>query len=611
MITVSEISKSLARNAEHIAKMLLPEGKRQGREWIVGGVHGERGKSMAVCVSGDKAGIWSDFATGESGDLLDLWRESKGIDFKQAVDEAKEYLGIHDHNPRFESHKEKVFRKPQKPKCSSPKSQALDYLHSRGFEDRTIQAFKVAADNGNIYFPFMRNDELIMCKYRSIVDKKTAPTSADQEPCLFGWQALDPNSRTVAICEGEFDAMALHQMGVQALSVPFGGGKGAKQQWIEYEYNNLKHFETIYVCMDNDQAGKEGAAEIIARLGRHRCRLVSLPAKDANDCLKEGIPSEYVRQCFERSVTLDPEELKQASQFVDEVIAEFYPEDQPERPGFYGPWQHTHSQFRFSMSELSIFNGVNGHGKSQMVGHLMLEALRSGESVCIASMELKPAKLLKRLVSQASGMRDGKPTKEYIQAITQWFHDRLYIFNVVGTTKKEKLLEVFEYARQRYGVRVFVVDSLLKCGIGDDDYNGQKLFVERLCDFKNDTDSHLMLVTHSRKGESELKPTGKMDVKGSGSITDLADMVFTTWRNKIKERDAQAGPKEDEDPDIFDEKLKASPDAILYCDKNRNGDWEGTVNLWFCRNSFQYLSGPDQKPFQYVNYNKNNVVNFS
>ncbi|OGO94414.1 MAG: hypothetical protein A3F10_02720 [Coxiella sp. RIFCSPHIGHO2_12_FULL_42_15] len=60
-----------------------------------------------------------------------------------------------------------------------------------------------------------------------------------------------------------------------------------------------------------------------------------------------------------------------------------------------------------------------------------------------------------------------------------------------------------------------------------------------------------------------------MDIKGTGSITDLADNVFTVWRNKNKE------PSE--------------PDAILQCDKQRNGEWEGKISLWFDSVSLHYL----------------------
>jgi twinkle protein len=78
---------------------------------------------------------------------------------------------------------------------------------------------------------------------------------ADCEPCLFGWQALDKSTRLVVLCEGEIDCMTFTQLGYDALSVPFGGGKGAKQQWIEYEYHNLDRFTEVWLCLDNDDVG--------------------------------------------------------------------------------------------------------------------------------------------------------------------------------------------------------------------------------------------------------------------------------------------------------------------------------------------------------------------
>mgnify|MGYP002184308660 FL=1 len=126
-----------------------------------------------------------------------------------------------------------------------------------------------------------------------------------------------------------------------------------------------------------------------------------------------------------------------------------------------------------------------------------------------------------------------------IESAFSFYDDRLWLFALTGTAKAKKLLEIFQYANRRYGINLFVIDSLMKCGIDDDDYNGQKEFLDAICDFKNKTNSHVILVTHSRKSDSEDKPTGKMDVKGSGSITDLTDNLFIIWRNKRRERALQ------------------------------------------------------------------------
>ncbi len=56
---VAEISRLLADRAESVAKMLLPGGVVRGRELEAGSVSGEAGKSLKVCLSGDKQGIWA------------------------------------------------------------------------------------------------------------------------------------------------------------------------------------------------------------------------------------------------------------------------------------------------------------------------------------------------------------------------------------------------------------------------------------------------------------------------------------------------------------------------------------------------------------------------
>lgn len=71
-VPIGDIVAGLARRAESLARELLPRGRREGLEWRVGGVSGEPGRSMAVHLGGGKAGVWSDFSSGERGDALDL-----------------------------------------------------------------------------------------------------------------------------------------------------------------------------------------------------------------------------------------------------------------------------------------------------------------------------------------------------------------------------------------------------------------------------------------------------------------------------------------------------------------------------------------------------------
>jgi twinkle protein len=48
-------------------------GARKARNGVRARPAAKRDESLKVHLTGDKAGIWQDFATGEGGDLLDLW----------------------------------------------------------------------------------------------------------------------------------------------------------------------------------------------------------------------------------------------------------------------------------------------------------------------------------------------------------------------------------------------------------------------------------------------------------------------------------------------------------------------------------------------------------
>ena len=96
----SELAIRLGRQAEAVCRHYLAAGHREGRYWLVGDVRNTPGRSMFVRLKGGETGKgavgkWTDAATGEHGDLLDVIRESCGlIDFKDVADEARTFLSM-------------------------------------------------------------------------------------------------------------------------------------------------------------------------------------------------------------------------------------------------------------------------------------------------------------------------------------------------------------------------------------------------------------------------------------------------------------------------------------------------------------------------------------
>lgn len=593
-MTPTELAQKLADRALDVCKYLLPHGKKEGREWRAGSLSGDKGQSLGVCIQGDRLGVWQDFATGETGgDLLDLWACAHGCGVGEAMREAKQYLGIHE--PDVKSPSKREFIRPERPRCHSPKEQSPVnlYLTSRGLKDYTIQAFKIGEEDRNIIFPFLRNGSLIHWKKLSIDrpnGKKIITASSNCEPCLFGWQAIPDEARTVTVVEGEIDCMTAWQYGYPALSVPMGGGSGAKQDWIEYEYHHLERFDTIYLCLDDDESGKLATDEIIKRLGRERCKLVSLGCKDFNYALTQlRMEKSDIDQCYQNARHLDPERLNNASDYKNQVIDEFYDKN-PTVAGMELPWNKVGHLIRFRGSELSIWTGWSGHGKSQILNYLAFHGIRKGFKFCIASMEMPAKRTLQRMVKQAGGIK--YPTKGYINAILDYLSNGLWIYDQVGSANTKEMIDTFKYAAKRYGVNHFVVDSLAKLGLAEDDYNGQKIALEQLIAFAHEMDVHVHLVAHPRKADNEREPPGKLDVRGGAIITDLADNVLTVWRNKKKEQAEE---------DVVDE-YKNQGDVKVVISKQRLTGEEGKFALWFDKDTNQYFEREGHRSISWIKY---------
>lgn len=93
-----DLARRLADRAEAVCRHYLSSGRREGGYWLVGDARNTPGRSMYVRLKDTPkgpAGKWTDAATNEHGDLLDVIRESCGLlDFKDVTDEARTFLSL-------------------------------------------------------------------------------------------------------------------------------------------------------------------------------------------------------------------------------------------------------------------------------------------------------------------------------------------------------------------------------------------------------------------------------------------------------------------------------------------------------------------------------------
>ncbi len=404
---------------------------------------------------------------------------------------------------------------------------------------------------------------------------------------------LSSTNRTIVITEGEIDALSLAAYGYPAVSVPFGGGSGGKHNWIENEFDHLESFETIFLATDMDPPGEEAAREIASRLGRHRCYRVRLPRKDANDCLTAGIDKATIKAAFSSAQSFAPEGLRRASDYKDQVIGLFWPE--PEKHlGYTVPYPKLKDKLHFRPAELTLWSGASGAGKSQLLSDCIPHWIAQKSRLCLASLEMKGEQSLRRLTKQTGGLE--QPTKETIERILHFLDDGLILYEHVGKSSVDTLLEVFDYCRARYGCDQFIIDSLMRLGIASDDYARQEQAVYKMVDWAVLNSVHIHLVAHARKGGLDKDIPSTEDIKGASEIGANAFNIITIWRNRSLEDKIFAASLAQEKAD-----LAKRPGVIMNIAKQRSGDFEGKIGLWFDPQTYRYRCSFEQSfPRRYL-----------
>lgn len=278
----------------------------------------------------------------------------------------------------------------------------------------------------------------------------------------------------------------------------------------------------------------------------------------------------------------ESQEIQSASSYLGQLVDRCLDGNAPKGPAL--PWNKTHDAIRFNPGQLSIWAGVNGHGKSLVLSQVILWWLRSQKAL-IASLEMKPVETLYRMARQ---MRGGLFDHTYMMDFCESLTGRLWIYDQLDSVAPERILGLIHYAANEMHVDHVVIDSLTKCGLTRDDYAQQAKFVDRVQWAAKRHNVHVHLVCHMRKGDTENTRPGKFDIRGAAEISDLADNVLVIHRNKAKE-EAKLKRMNGAPLTKLEEAELSKPDSTLRVDKNRHMSHEGSYALWYHHGAMQFL----------------------
>lgn len=302
-----------------------------------------------------------------------------------------------------------------------------------------------------------------------------------------------------------------------------------------------------------------------------------------------------------------PKNLCSPSDFADAYYDMWFKHDREE----YGYELPFGFPMRIRPAEMTLFTGDNGSGKSSMLGLISIvcaKQFKSDEKIIIASMEVPPEVTLWIMARQLLGIGKLDQTEEnerQVVAAMEWLDQRVRIYNFLGITDWRELLNTFQYARKNLNGEIFIVDSVMRIGIPDDDYALQGLVAMQFAQFAVSTGSHVFLVVHENKGDGRQKDK----IRGSKQWSDNASNVVAIRRNEDKaekyeewKQQLNAGAIDQEE---FDKKVSGSRkiwDTKFILNKQR---WPGSQQnasrwLYFHRGSLQFHEQPDTSSFNFL-----------
>ena len=269
-LSTDDIKRLLIGRLSEALYFLLPNGVRRGGKFHVGDIHGNKGDSLTVELSGAKAGMWHDFATGEGGDIISLWAAAHGWDtrshFPEVISSIHEWLGT-----------------PAKPVPKQAQAEAedlgapsakWDYFDGDGALIACVYRFDT--ESGKQFRPW---------------DVKARRQRAPEPRPLYNQPGMKA-ANAVVLVEGEKAAQALIDKGICATTAM--NGASAPVDKTDWSPLDGKH---VLIWPDNDEPGLKYAEAVAARLKTQN--IVSLtvlsipdgkPAKwDAADAVAENM----------------------------------------------------------------------------------------------------------------------------------------------------------------------------------------------------------------------------------------------------------------------------------------------------------------------------------
>ena len=375
---------------------------------------------------------------------------------------------------------------------------------------------------------------------------------------LFGMQLWNcEGAKRVIVTEGEIDCMTVSQIQDNkwpVVSIPSGVGSAVQAFRDNLEW--LEAFETVVICFDNDDPGQRAAAECAQILSPGKACIAHLPLKDPSDMYVAGRGKELI-SCLWNAAPYRPEGILSGTSLWEEIIKDPV-------PGLMTPYTELNkATLGIRPQELWLFTAGAGIGKSTIV-HEIAYKLLMGDKLKIGVMALEESKrrtaerylgiyLNRPLHLSREGVSEAKLREAFDATIGQE-PCRFELYDHFGSNNPDLLISKLRYMFVACDCDIVVLDhiSIVVSGLdGNEISEGERrtldVLMTKLRSLVQETGKTVLAISHLKRPPSggkswnEGKEPTLTDLRGSGALEQLSDVVIALSRDQTDPNKANIG----------------------------------------------------------------------
>lgn len=412
-------------------------------------------------------------------------------------------------------------------------------LQKRGLTEDTCRKFgyQVGRDKSDTIVqiaPYYNESGVMVAQKIRYANKTFKFIGEPKQALLFGHNIWN-NGKKLVITEGEIDAMSVSQAQNNkwpVVSIP-NGAQGAKKSLAKC-LDYLNSFEEVILMFDQDEHGRKAAIECAELFAPNKCKIASLPLKDANECLQAGREQDII-QAIWNAKPYRPDGLVSVADLMDELT-------KPVEIGY--PWwlqSLTDLTFGRRKGEIYGLGAGTGVGKTDfLTQQIAYDIATLGLKVGTIFLEQKPTETAKRVAGKIKGRRFHVPNSswsndELIEAVTS-LNGKLVMYDSFGETEWDVIKGKIRFMAVAEGIELIYLDHLTAMANTADERGSLEQIMKEMAGLANELGIIITFVSHLTTPEGKPhEEGGRVTIrhfKGSRAIGFWSYFLFGLERDQ-------------------------------------------------------------------------------